>query len=762
MADANAEWAELLPETSTLPQTHSGGLNVVRLLRLRAPLMVGIFLLLAVPLLAIILVFVPSYYVATANIEFSQAQPTILDERGAELSGSSFDSYVTLQAQLLRGYPILKRVLANEDIQKLPLSQQDDALQFLMKHTESDIDPQTQLVTLEYRDVDPNIALQVLKIILAEYKEYTFERETSQGEFQRRVLEGQRDEIIQDLNKQLEKVRQMRLDAGLPMGAKADTEPLETEQLRINLTQAQADYTTATTALKSAERVVEQVHSLVAQNEQNPDAPIYAQGVEDHAMQSPSLVPLMEQLALAQQEFSTVSENYVEGQPQVEMAREKVASLQRRVNEERNRARRDALGSVLEQAQSNVELRSAEVRDAEERRDQFQALLNEYQQKNLDRSADYTLIAEQERLATNIQGHLERINDRLLNLQIESNAPARATVGEPVVSDRPDYMRKIKYALLALVAAAGIAVGLGVLRELSDQTVRSAQDVAYITSLPVLATIPHSSEDRLPESVNVATVSEDYPSSMTTDEFRHVVARIINSVHGGHPIKTCVVTSPARGDGKSTLSCNMALILAQADRRVLLVDVDSRNPSVERYFGLKTGAGLSEMLNGQQLPHDPDRVLEFESLYIMGPGLNSADLVERLASPEMRDFLESAEELFDHIILDTPATLLTSETRLLTHLADAIIVVVGAGVSTSGMLRRCLNALEASGGVLLGVVVNAVRQAPGGYLRRNIESYYSHKGNAPRDRKSPAPGSRVRRGEPSIVLVNEEESRSDQ
>ncbi len=185
------------------------------------------------------------------------------------------------------------------------------------------------------------------------------------------------------------------------------------------------------------------------------------------------------------------------------------------------------------------------------------------------------------------------------------------------------------------------------------------------------------------------------------------------------------------------------------------MDTDSRNPSVEHAFGFRPAVGLSELLRGEELKHDPDRATEYENLYVLGPGLHSGDLIERMGSREMREFLEGAAELFDHIIVDSPASLLMAETRFLAALVDGVVVVAGAGVSSFGMLRRCLDSVEETGARILGIVVNGVRPSPGGYLRQNLDQYYSEESH--RQGGDSVPLRRARSmAEPSILIAGDE------
>lgn len=759
MADYAAEFAELMPEKTTLPR-QGVGINVKRLLKLRGQLMAIVAVAIAVPACVAVFFLVPREYVASQDIEFRATTQRILTDAERNISGTpAYESFVNTQIQLITGYPILSRVLDNDAVKAIPaIASRDDALFYLRDRLEAETQIRTELVRFTFRHEDRNIALTVLETVLSEYNGYLEEQETEQGNISRRALADQEESLAQELNQQREQILALRKELGVPVGEEAGVEPTETESFRINLANAEGDITSADTALRQSRKLVERVEAFLAQWQANPSEPIYALGVEERVNLNPNVTLLAEQVAAEQQEMASLEEIYVEDAPQLEVKRSEVRGVENKLEEVRAKARGDALRSLLAEYEFEVVSNESNLEDAVDRRERFMGLLEEYDEERVELSQGLAELAELERRSTYTRDQLQALRNRMMNLSIESQAPARVSVvGEVSAPGEPESTERQKLWLVSLLAAimGGIAVGL--LKETTDQNIRSAEDVAYVTDLPVLAAIPDISEDRLPADAQIATVSADYPGSMTADEFRRIVARILYAGRRAGETKTCVVASAARGDGKTTLACNLALILAQADRRVLLVDVDSRNPAVERCFGLTPSAGLGELLSGEGLDHDPDRSTAYENLFVMGPGLHSEDMLERLASRDMADFLEGAEEIFDHIIVDTPASLLMSETRLLAPLADGVVVATGAGISSFGMLRRALRSIEDSGGNIMGVVINRVRQAPGGYLRRNLESYYQQdtghtvNGGAriPRPRRS---GSTA----PSIVLVDDD------
>jgi capsular exopolysaccharide synthesis family protein len=280
---------------------------------------------------------------------------------------------------------------------------------------------------------------------------------------------------------------------------------------------------------------------------------------------------------------------------------------------------------------------------------------------------------------------------------------------------------------LAFLASLGLAVVIGLWRELTDKQIRSPQDVISLTGLPVLAAVPHASIDKThAKQDGTLLLTAQEPGSTSADQFRRILTRIIYPPEGSAELNTCLVVSPGRSDGKTSLACNLATALAQAGRRVLLVDINARNPKVEEAFGMEPGPGLGEVLFGNREPNDIVRQTEYGNLFIIGPGTQRDAVVGKLASRDMVAFLEQAEQAFDHVIIDTPPALLMADAKLLAPVVDGVVVVIGVGASTTGMTQRCLNDLRQIGSNVIGVVLNKVQPTRGGYLRRNLDQYYDY------------------------------------
>ena len=174
--------------------------------------------------------------------------------------------------------------------------------------------------------------------------------------------------------------------------------------------------------------------------------------------------------------------------------------------------------------------------------------------------------------------------------------------------------------------------------------------------------------------------------------------------------KTVLVTSPAGGDGKSTVACHLAISLARIGRRVLLVDANLRSPRQADLFGLKEHAGLSDLLSNSDRADSLVTETRVEGLGLLPAGRPVADPTALLNSRRLTDVLNELAEDYDHVVIDSPSVRQGVDSRIVAASCDVTLLVLRDGVSNRRMGVIARQALSSVGANVVGVVMNGAAQ----------------------------------------------------
>jgi len=189
-------------------------------------------------------------------------------------------------------------------------------------------------------------------------------------------------------------------------------------------------------------------------------------------------------------------------------------------------------------------------------------------------------------------------------------------------------------------------------------------------------------------------------------------------------IQVIVVTSSGPGEGKSTVSSNLAVAIAQSGYKTLLVDCDQRKPKIHKIFQISNFRGISDSLAGKSNYQDILQKTEVENLNIITTGTKPPNPAELLASEKMRLFLDKLKDEFEYIILDTPPVLMVTDAQLLSRFADGVVLVVSSSEVERDAAKKAKELLEKVNAKILGVVLNKVKSSARGYYGR-YNYYYS-------------------------------------
>lgn len=223
-------------------------------------------------------------------------------------------------------------------------------------------------------------------------------------------------------------------------------------------------------------------------------------------------------------------------------------------------------------------------------------------------------------------------------------------------------------------------------------------------------------------------VVEKKPKSIAAEAYRSLRTNIQYSSID-EKFRVIVVTSSEPAEGKSTTAGNLALVLAQSGKHVLLVDCDMRKPSVHKKFKISNMAGLSDLLINKNVMEEV--AFKFnENLDIVTSGSIPPNPSEMLASKRMEKYLEDMKEEYDYIVLDTPPLRAVTDAQILSTKADGTVLVVKAEQTKRDSVLNAINLLKKVNSTIIGTVLNNVDNKSNKYYY-----YYGEDENGKRVKK---------------------------
>jgi capsular exopolysaccharide synthesis family protein len=268
---------------------------------------------------------------------------------------------------------------------------------------------------------------------------------------------------------------------------------------------------------------------------------------------------------------------------------------------------------------------------------------------------------------------------------------------------------KVNLALGMLLGLA-LGVGLAVLRDSLDTSIKRAEDLQRITGAGTLGMIAFDHDAQ--KSPLVTAID---PTSQRSESFRTLRTNL-QFVDIDHPPRTVVITSAVAGEGKSTTACNLAITLAQAGIRVALVESDLRRPKIAEYLGVEGSVGLTSVLIGRATLDDALQTWGRSGLAVLASGPIPPNPSELLGSGHMVALLRQLQQRFDVVIIDAPPLLPVTDAAVLSRICDGAVIVVRYGKTKREQLERTTKALSTVDARILGTVMNmAPTKGPDAY-----------------------------------------------
>lgn len=270
----------------------------------------------------------------------------------------------------------------------------------------------------------------------------------------------------------------------------------------------------------------------------------------------------------------------------------------------------------------------------------------------------------------------------------------RASVPSSPVS--PNNTRNVLAGLgLGLVLGIGIAV----VRDLLDNTVKERETLEELSGVGIVGTIPLDKERR-----KEAAISFGSDNSGIAEAFRKLRTNL-QFVAVDNPPRVIVVTSSMPSEGKSTTAINIALALAEAEHNVVIVDGDMRRPKLDEYLGLVGQAGLSTVLSGAASVSDVLQKTNFSGLTVLTAGATPPNPSELLGSLAAQKLLSELRAEFDYVIIDSSPLLAVTDAAVLATNADGVLLIARYGQTRRDQLGHAVKNLEDVGAKPLGAVL---------------------------------------------------------
>jgi len=295
---------------------------------------------------------------------------------------------------------------------------------------------------------------------------------------------------------------------------------------------------------------------------------------------------------------------------------------------------------------------------------------------------------------------LQRLKETELSGELQFNN-ARILDGAEV--PRAPIWPRVQFNLaLALLMGGVVALGLATALEYLNPRITKPEQVAETLGLPLLGIAPHVAAMKRGE-LNI---------NRLPPAFREAIRSIRTSLllSGAAPVpRTLAVTSTTAGEGKTAVASSLGVSLANAGRRVLLVDADMRRPQVHRIFNVAQSPGLSDIMAGEAKPSEALVESTVKGLFVLPAGTHGAGEPDLLESGRLTALIQGLSQVFDVVLLDCPPVMALADASIVANAATGVLFVVGSGITSREAAQAAVDRISSVQGALVGVVLNKAK-----------------------------------------------------
>jgi capsular exopolysaccharide synthesis family protein len=636
-------------------------------------------------------------YEGKSTVLIDADEPNVVNFKGVLDEGLTGSGYMETQYELLKSRALAARTVAALGRQTFGASTDAAAVSELLYGLRITPVRGSRLVEVKYRSPWPELAARVATAHAEQYIQQSVENRFSASKSATAWLDAQ-------LAKERKRVEQA--EAALQAyREKYDAVSLKSGQDIV--VQKLSDLNAAVTRAKAA-RIEKEVQYREVSAAEHDRALLDASPV---ILSNAFIQQLKADVARLQREYAQLSETLGDRHPTLIEKRTELETAQRRLSAEISRVVKSVADAYhAAQAEEGSLTRALDEQKAEA----LQLNRRGIEYATLERDAESVRLVYQSLLQrakeTSVSGDLPATNIRIVDVA--------QTPKQPVLP-------RTKWNLfVGTLSGALLAIGVVFVAELLDDRIKTPDDLREHVGGIFLGLVPEV-RGRLARRLSLLT--SGVPASFV-EAFRALRTRVMASTE-----RIVIVASSGEREGKTLVAANLAMSLAEAGQRVLLIDADLRRPSLHEVFGRRVEPGLSNLLDGTSTLADVLRLTTVSGLSVIAGGTPTLRAAELLDSPVFAQLFEIVKEHFTWVVIDSAPVLSVTDTCVLVRQPAGVVFVVGSSMTSARAARLAVEELQRAGARMLGTVLNRadLRRHPFYFSPYSRGDYAARTGPAP-------------------------------
>lgn len=627
-------------------------------------------------------------YKSTSRVYVEPQGPTIINPQQGVMTRSR--NYLHTQGELFRSSAIIEDALSRAEIKSTSFVQETpNACGRLRNATEVDIGILTDLIDVSVFAPNPEEAALLANGLVDAYVDYHDQHKRHTNSQVLEILRSERAKREVELKEKTDKLVAFKRENAALSFETDDNNVIIQRLARLSeaLTEAQLEMSEAMAYYQAISNAHADATSIRQLAEQFQSETLMQAEKEESRLRT-QISEINDRLAAMRREGTGAH-------PQVQTLELEKARVGRLLAQEEKH--------IVELCRSLIVQRWAA---AMEKEGQIRASLEAQQELALDLNAKATEYAVLESDVDRIKDLFDTLDKRIKEITVDEDAKAmNITVLEPAqITSRPVRNRRTQLLLISLLVGFMAGMGLAILVDRLDPRLHGIEQISHLTRLPVLGTVP-----LMGGKAGFATRAQEVflaSGSAAAEAYRAIRTSIYFSADNDKS-RTMLITSPQPGEGKTTMATNLAITMAQAGQRTLIIDADLRHPMVARVFKLNNEKGLSLAMAGWMSYAEAIQSTPIAGLDVLPCGPKVLNPAELLNSQAFSDIIQTVLGKYDRVIIDSPPVVPVSDARIIAGQCAATLLVMRAGFSTHQAGEEALHLLNSVGARILGVAVNA-------------------------------------------------------